>query len=56
MDQSLRMGQIEKAERGLLYALAREAPQSCPATPLTSCTEREEACLHAGKSVQAGLE
>ena len=34
----------------------RQAPWSCPATPLSSCREREEACLHAEKSVQAGLE
>lgn len=52
------MGQVEEAERGLLSVLATEieAPQSCPATPLSSCREREEACLHAEKSVQAGLE
>ena len=34
----------------------RQAPWSCPATPLSSCREREEACLHAEKSVQARLE
>lgn len=57
MDQSLRVGQVEEAE-GIfsLPLLERQAPQSCPATPLSSCREREEACLHAEKSVQAGLE
>lgn len=52
------MGQVQEAVRGLLPTLAREieAPPSCPTTPLSSCRAREEACLHAEKSVQAGLE
>lgn len=57
MDQSLRVGQVEEAERGFLPAFARERRiRSYPATPLSSCRNREEACLHAEKSVQAGLE
>lgn len=58
VELSLWVGQVEEVAMGLLLALPKEteAPQYCPATPLSSSREREEACLHAEKSVQSGQE